>query len=193
MHNEILKEITDFPGYYVSDKGTVYSNKSGELTPLAPGRTGKGYLKVMLCKGPKQYCKKIHRLVAEAFIPNPDNLPQVNHLDENKYNNSVENLEWSSLGDNVRYSLCKPVIDLTTKAIYPSASDASRALRAPSTSAVGSSLYSYDGWYKGHQFMFLLPATKESVNTIEIYGKKYEIPEIIEVESLFDGYDLFND
>ena len=53
-----------------------------------------GYLQVVLHKNNKKYYKRIHRLVAEAFIPNPINLPQVNHINGDKTNNTVDNLEW---------------------------------------------------------------------------------------------------
>lgn len=192
MHNEIIKEIKEFPGYYVSDKGTVYSTKWGkDLKPLAPETKKSGYLEVCLRVGGKQFNKRVHRLVAEAFLPNPDNLPQVNHLDECKTNNSVENLAWCTNAENSRYSNCKPVIDLMTGAIYPSAVDASRSLNANDT-AIGSRLNDSAGWYKGHQFMFLRKATEESVNTIELFGKKFEIPEVFTVEDLFSDYELYD-
>lgn len=68
----------------------------------------KGYLSVSIYvrKG-KRMLVKVHRLVALAFIPNPDNLPQVNHKDENKQNNCVSNLEWCDCRYNIRYSLRK--------------------------------------------------------------------------------------
>lgn len=62
-----------------------------------------GYLCVSLWKDNKQRHPKLHKIVAEAFIPNPNNLRDVNHLDENKYNNRVDNLEWSSHKDNINY------------------------------------------------------------------------------------------
>lgn len=64
-----------------------------------------GYLKVVLYRNNKPHQRFVHRLVAEAFIPNPDNLPQVNHRDENKQNNAVSNLEWCDASYNVRYSI----------------------------------------------------------------------------------------
>ena len=62
-----------------------------------------GYLGVALLKNNKHYHKLIHRLVAQAFIPNPDNKPQVNHIDENKANNHVSNLEWTTAKENCNY------------------------------------------------------------------------------------------
>ena len=63
----------------------------------------KGYRYVTFRKDGKQYTLKVHRLVAKAFIPNPDNLPEVNHKNEDKSNNSVENLEWCSTQYNHEY------------------------------------------------------------------------------------------
>lgn len=92
--------------YSISNKGQVRNNTTGKV--LKPQRTNKGYLEVEIY-GRR---KRIHRLVAETFIPNPDNLPQVNHKDENKENNSVENLEWCDNRYNCTYSSGKPVEQL---------------------------------------------------------------------------------
>ena len=68
-----------------------------------------GYLRVILQKNKKRKICTVHRLVAETFIPNPENKPQVNHKDENKQNNNVSNLEWSNAKENIRYSQSKKV------------------------------------------------------------------------------------
>ena len=65
----------------------------------------KGYLGVTLTKDKKRFSKKVHRLVAEAFIPNPDMKPQINHIDCNKKNNSVDNLEWVTSRENVIHAV----------------------------------------------------------------------------------------
>ncbi len=92
MAKEIYKDIKGYEGEYkVSNCGNVYSCKRNII--LKPSTTKNGYLRVSLCQnGIKKYFS-IHRLVAEAFIPNPNNLPQVNHIDENKKNNNASNLE----------------------------------------------------------------------------------------------------
>ena len=113
---EEWREIAGFPGYYISNIGRVKSyrlHKVGQIHGCDrvgnEGRImstvsddGNGYLKVMLRKSGKSYCRKIHRLVAEAFVPNPDGLNSVNHINNNKKDNRAENLEWMDHGDNVR-------------------------------------------------------------------------------------------
>lgn len=78
--------------YEVSDKGNVRSLFRYKKQ-LKPSKGNNGYLSVELFKGKQRKRASIHRLVATAFISNPQNLPQVNHKDENKHNNCVENLE----------------------------------------------------------------------------------------------------
>ena len=97
-----MREIKGFPGYFVTKDGKVYSNKSGELRERKPTPRNP-YLGVNLVNG-KTVTKNVHRLVAEAYIPNPDNLPQVNHIDEDKSNNHVNNLEWVTHSQNQRHS-----------------------------------------------------------------------------------------
>ena len=112
MEKEIWKDIEGFEGLYqISTYGRVKSlgryvervrcgksEKSGKLwineKIMSPVTCGTGYLSVALCKNSKITHKMIHRLVAIAFIPNPNNLSQVNHKDENKTNNHIDNLEW---------------------------------------------------------------------------------------------------
>lgn len=104
---EIWKDVKGFEGYYeVSDLGRVRSvdrvvvDTVRNCERLLKGKllvqrdNGNGYKGVMFCKEHKIFHKYVHRLVAETFIPNPNNLPQVNHKDEDKSNNCVDNLEW---------------------------------------------------------------------------------------------------
>ena len=107
----IWKEIDNFPDYQVSDTGEVRSTKYwGQFKRknsegLLQQRTYKsGYKYVNLYKEGHMYSVKIHRLVAHAFLPNPNNLPQVNHKDENKSNNDVTNLEWCTAKHNLSYN-----------------------------------------------------------------------------------------
>lgn len=112
---EIWKDKKDYEGLYqvsnwgraksldryIKGKGHSLQFKKGRI--LKPMKDNNGYLKVRLCNGEKSKTFNLHRLVAEAFLPNPDNLPQVNHKDENKLNNSVDNLEWCDSRYNKNY------------------------------------------------------------------------------------------
>ena len=96
----------DYTGLYqVSNLGRVRSlgnDKTRKERILKPKINNKGYLQVILCKNGKVKTFLVHRLVATAFIPNPDNLPVVNHRDENPLNNCVDNLEWCTQKYNVQ-------------------------------------------------------------------------------------------
>ena len=121
--------------YRIDKDGSIWSNLSNKY--LKPQKTKNGYLRVEL-QG-KKYL--IHRLVAEKYIPNPNNLPCVNHKDFNRANNNVENLEWCSYEYNSNYSGCveamanshkKPVNQFTLEGelvkTWDSAAEASREL-----------------------------------------------------------------
>ena len=105
---EIFKDVKGYEGYYeISNLGRVRSTSYKGKRILKPAITKNGYLNVIFCINQKKEHKFIHRLVAEAFIPNTNNYSTVNHKDENKLNNCVENLEWLSVEDNNRYSNSK--------------------------------------------------------------------------------------
>lgn len=119
FEKEIWKPISGYEGLYeVSSYGRVRSvsrivkcrgigmrKLKGKMRPAQ--KRGNGYLFVSLCKNRKHKMHSIHRLVAEAFIPNPDNLPYVNHKDETKTNNNVDNLEWCTASYNATYGTSK--------------------------------------------------------------------------------------
>ena len=101
---EIWKDIENYEGLYqISNKGHVKSLYKGSERILKLWDNGRGYLRVQLTKENTSKHIRVHRLVARAFIPNPYNLPEINHIDENKKNNSVENLEWCDRRYNVNY------------------------------------------------------------------------------------------
>ena len=99
---EVWKDIPEYEGLYqVSSMGNIKSfSKKKNGKNLIPQKNKKGYYQILLYKNKKPYTKKIHRIVAKAFIPNPDNLPQVNHIDGNKINNCMNNLEWCTNSEN---------------------------------------------------------------------------------------------
>lgn len=122
---EEWRDIKGYEGLYqVSNKGNVRHVKFNRL--LKPSKSGQ-YSIAILSKGGKKVGKSVHRLVAEAFIPNPNNLPVINHIDQDKHNNTVENLEWCTQSYNIRYSRKpkkqKKIINLLTGEEYDSVMD----------------------------------------------------------------------
>ena len=106
--NEIWRDIKEYNGkYQVSNLGNVrriYEKKQSKM--LSTNISGNGYLRVFLYNEDKtRNVVFVHKLVAKAFIPNPHGYTVVNHKDENKTNNRVDNLEWCTQSYNVRYSL----------------------------------------------------------------------------------------
>ena len=100
---EIWKDVVGYEGLYrVSSFGNVYSCRAGRN--LKPGNHRDGYRFVILTKDKSKKYETVHRLVAEAFIPNPNDLPVVNHKDENPSNNNVKNLEWCTQQYNATYN-----------------------------------------------------------------------------------------
>lgn len=100
----LIKPIKGFEDLYlIYSDGRVYSFIKHDF--LKPRMSMDGYERVALCKDGKRYEYRVHRLVAEAFIQNPDNLPQVNHKDFNRSNNILDNLEWCTNKQNCQYSI----------------------------------------------------------------------------------------
>ena len=97
-----MTKIKEFEEYTISKEGVVYSLKNNKK--LKPWINGKGYLQVRLYKDGKGYDKRVHRLVAETYIKNKENKEQVNHIDGNKLNNNVNNLEWVTNSENQKHA-----------------------------------------------------------------------------------------
>ena len=120
---EIWKDIKDYEGrYQVSSLGRVRSLLDCFLEPKEPTikktYIGKhGYEVVSFYKHTKMQLKKVHRLFAEAFIPNPENKPEVNHKDKIRHNNHVDNLEWCTHLENSWHRDDKPNMSLFSKLI----------------------------------------------------------------------------
>ena len=104
-----MKDVVGYEGLYaVTSCGKVWSYKYKKF--LKPWTNRWGYLNVQLYKDGKGKIYKIHRLVAEAYLPNPDNLPQVDHIDNDKTHNYLNNLQWITSRDNNRKSKNKPIL-----------------------------------------------------------------------------------
>ena len=101
---DMEENIVGYEGYYVTNMGEVYSTKCGYKRLLKSRKSQNGYLYVNLSKNGKYKSKNIHILVAKAYIPNPNNFPQVNHIDGNKSNNNVNNLEWCTASHNMKHA-----------------------------------------------------------------------------------------
>ncbi|MCH4236038.1 MAG: HNH endonuclease [Bacilli bacterium] len=100
----MLKKEIEGSNFYITSSGTIVDCNGKEQRVYDDGR---GYLKMNIKKkdGTTKRPVKVHRLVAQAFIPNPDNLPVVNHINGDKYDNRVGNLEWTSVKGNTNHAL----------------------------------------------------------------------------------------
>lgn len=142
---EIWKPVEGYEGIYeVSNFGRVKSlnyHREGIVKILKPQKDGSGYLQVQLWRNGKMKAFKVHRLVAEAFLPNPLGLPEINHKDEDKTNNIVSNLEWASRWDNMHYGT---LYERTSKSVEASRFSDFRTieLRFASTKEAGRNGYS---------------------------------------------------
>lgn len=97
-------QIKEFPDYYITDIGTIYTRRHGRIKKLKTELSKWGYYRIGLWKNSKIVHKSIHRLVAEAFIPNPENKCDVNHKNGIRTDNMVENLEWTTRSENIQHA-----------------------------------------------------------------------------------------
>lgn len=143
LPRRLWKGIKGYEGkYQVSNIGEVRSlnyNHTGKAKKLKQGTDKDGYKTVGLCNNGKEKFYKVHRLVANTFIPNPNNLPQVNHINEVKDDNRVSNLEWCDCKYNNNYGnrtskASKKTICLNTGEIFNSVREAGRKYNIVPTS-----------------------------------------------------------
>lgn len=133
---ERWQDIEGYDNYEVSTHGRIRNKRLG-IIMRTHGNRG-GYEQLCLTQNGNRRTCKVHRLVAETFIPNPDNLPQVNHIDGDKWNNNIDNLEWCTPQQNMQHAiesgLAQPpinkrqVIDTSTGEVYDSICDAAKAI-----------------------------------------------------------------
>jgi hypothetical protein len=183
---EIWRDIVGYEGLYmvsslgrVKSLGNGCSNNSKERF-LKIGHNSRGYCIVKLYKNGTKRTIVVHRLVAAAFIPNPYNLPQVNHKDENKDNNDVSNLEWCTNEYNHNYgtrnarqsitmtngSCSKPIVQLDDLGrlirIFPSIMEAGR--NGYSISHICNCCKGQRNYHKGYRWMYLSDYEEDSNN-----------------------------
>jgi hypothetical protein len=99
---EEWKTIPDFPNYEITEKGKIRHKEKKKIRKASPSK--RGYPVVSLRKDGKEYLRTIHILVARTFIPNPENKPEVNHKDGNKWNYNINNLEWVTSKENIYHA-----------------------------------------------------------------------------------------
>lgn len=102
-HFLIMKQIKGYDDYLIDFSGNIFSKKLNRY--LNQTISNKGYHNVTLNQNKYKRGYKVHRLVAETYIPNPENKPQVNHIDGNKSNNHISNLEWVTGSENVKHAV----------------------------------------------------------------------------------------
>jgi len=112
-----MKDIKGYEGLYaVTSCGRIWSYRRKKF--LKP--SGTKYLHIILCKNGEKKTFLIHRLVAEAYLPNPDNLETIDHIDGNPKNNALPNLQWMTGTDNLRKNQAKKVKCIETGKVFPS-------------------------------------------------------------------------
>lgn len=122
MNEEVWRDIKGYEEkYQISNLGRVKSlsfNKTGEKKLLKPHDNGNGYLTVCLWKDNRYKHKYIHRLVAEAFLPNPENKPCIDHINTNRDDNRIENLRWCTYSENLMNPITNKKSSETHREIY---------------------------------------------------------------------------
>lgn len=161
--SEIWEPMVGRPKFLVSNMGRIMRKETGHIYPQYVNHNG--YVYCSLCDGGKSFVARCHREVAKAFIPNPTNKGQVNHIDGNKQNNNVNNLEWCTQSENIIHAIkvigfkpwenviTKPVICIETGVAYKSMHEAARqtGLNHRSISKCCNGLIRT---YKGQHWMF---------------------------------------
>lgn len=165
---EVWKKVEGYNNYEVSNMGNVRRLFPKGYHYLKQIQKRDGYMRVVLCKNGQQKTFYVHRLVAKAFIPNPDNLPQVNHKNFIRNDNRVDNLEWCDNKYNTRYSQAKPIVGYNDKMViaFEAIADVELiGLNASNVSACLSGRYKTSG---GLQWKYI---TKEEFDNLKTNNK----------------------
>ena len=147
--------------YDVSDTGVVTNLKTGKVLKQTLNKAT-GYMQINIGSPNNHYF--VHRLVAETWIPNPHGYTEVNHKNEDKLDNRVENLEWCTRGYNQRYSLSKQVVCIETRELFPSIAVAIKK-RGGSYGAISSIISGRPKFKRSGGFHWRKP-TEEELNAI---------------------------
>lgn len=139
--NEKWRDINGYEGLYqVSNYGEVKSMRNKKERILKPGITARGYEQVWLCKNGSKNKRFVHRIVAEAFIDNPNNYKVVNHIDGCKTNNNALNLEWCTQSHNIKHAydngLCKNCIAASKQNVYTAITASKKQVRCITTDTI---------------------------------------------------------
>ena len=168
-HDIIWKDVKGYEGIYeISNYGIIKNIKTNKIKKQSIDNVG--YYVVSLCKNNISKLKRVHCIIAEAFIPNPNNYPCVNHKDENKLNNDIENLEWCTKGYNNRYgSRVKRITEKKKKKIFQidsngivvkewdSVKEAANTLGINGTQISRYARGVIKGTYKGYKWEYVIP------------------------------------
>lgn len=151
-----MKDIKGYEGLYaITSCGRVWSYRRNKF--LKPLDVGQGYLQVALYKENKAERKRVHRLVAEAYLPNPENLPEVDHVVpvSKGGRNNVQNLHWISKENNLKKAKCKKIRCIETGEIFESVNAAAKKVDV-GASAMSMHLHGHNKSCGGYHFEFVM-------------------------------------
>lgn len=164
LDGEEWRDISDYEGYQVSNYGRVKSLRRKAPHILTPSLSVSMYLVVLMYKNGVQKASYVHRLVAKAFIPNPDNKPQVNHIDSCKLNACVSNLEWATNSENIRHADIMGLRNLPQGESHP---------RAKLTAEQVYFIRQHSDIYTVNQFREMFNVGRNTIRDVQL-GKSYK-------------------